>query len=114
EGEAVVLRVRDQGDGISPDFLPHVFERFRQADSTTSRRHGGLGLGLAIVRHLVQLHGGTTNAESEGLGRGALFTVRLPRAEPGSASEESRRNAEAQENARLRSIARAVAGLRVL
>jgi signal transduction histidine kinase/ActR/RegA family two-component response regulator len=72
------LRVADSGLGIKPEFLPHVFERFRQADSTTTRRHSGLGLGLAIVRHLVELHGGTVGVESEGEGRGAAFIVRLP------------------------------------
>jgi PAS domain S-box-containing protein len=72
------LRVADSGLGIKPEFLPHVFERFRQADSTTTRRHSGLGLGLAIVRHLVELHGGSVAVESEGEGRGATFIVRLP------------------------------------
>ena len=66
------------GIGIHADFVPHVFERFRQADSSITRAHGGLGLGLAIVRHLVELHGGTVDAESAGEGRGAAFTVRLP------------------------------------
>ncbi|HYY43273.1 MAG TPA: ATP-binding protein, partial [Pyrinomonadaceae bacterium] len=72
------ISVRDTGAGISPDFLPYVFDRFRQADQTTSRKHGGLGLGLAIVRHLVELHGGTVAAASAGEGQGATFTVRLP------------------------------------
>ncbi|HJQ74929.1 MAG TPA: ATP-binding protein, partial [Gaiellaceae bacterium] len=72
------IRVSDTGRGIDPAFLPYVFDRFRQADSTTSRPEGGLGLGLAIVRHLVELHGGTVEAQSSGLGRGATFTVRLP------------------------------------
>jgi PAS domain S-box-containing protein len=76
----VEVSVKDDGMGISRPFLPHVFERFRQADSSKTRSHGGLGLGLAIVRHLVELHGGTVTAESDGEGRGALFTVRLPRA----------------------------------
>ena len=70
--------VTDTGQGISPDFLPHVFDRFRQADQKTSRQHGGMGLGLAIVRHLVELHGGTVQAASEGMGHGATFTVQLP------------------------------------
>ncbi|MCC5636276.1 response regulator [Nostoc sp. CHAB 5844] len=72
------IQVTDTGIGIEPDFLPKVFERFRQADSTTTRSHNGLGLGLAIVRHLVELHGGKILAESPGKGQGATFTVRLP------------------------------------
>ena len=70
--------VSDTGQGISHDFLPHVFDRFRQADQKTSRQHGGMGLGLAIVRHLVEMHGGTVSANSEGEGKGATFTVSLP------------------------------------
>src|SRR5215213_6266622 len=70
--------VSDTGQGISAEFLPHVFDRFRQADQKTSRQHGGMGLGLAIVRHLVELHGGTVRAQSEGEGQGATFTVMLP------------------------------------
>jgi PAS domain S-box-containing protein len=72
------IQVRDNGKGISPEFLPHVFEYFRQADGTTTRAFGGLGLGLAIVRHLVELHGGSVLADSPGEGLGATFTVRLP------------------------------------
>ncbi len=72
------ITVSDSGAGIAPDVLPHVFERFRQADSTSTRSHGGLGLGLAIVRHLVELHGGGVEAFSEGLGKGADFVVKLP------------------------------------
>jgi CheY-like chemotaxis protein/nitrogen-specific signal transduction histidine kinase len=72
------IQVSDTGKGISPDFLPHVFDYFRQADSTTTRKFGGLGLGLAIARNLVELHGGTVRAESPGVGQGATFTVRLP------------------------------------
>lgn len=68
----------DTGKGIQPEFLPYVFERFRQEDSTTTRRYGGLGLGLAIVRHLVEMHGGTVRAESEGVNKGTAFTVSLP------------------------------------
>jgi signal transduction histidine kinase len=75
------LRVADTGAGISPDFLPYVFDRFRQEDAATTRAHGGLGLGLSIVRHLVELHGGEVRAESEGEGRGSAFIVRLPRAQ---------------------------------
>jgi PAS domain S-box-containing protein len=70
--------VRDTGVGISPAFLPHVFDRFRQADTSVTRSHSGLGLGLAIVRHLVESHGGRVEAASEGEGKGATFTVRLP------------------------------------
>jgi len=74
----VELSVADTGAGISPEFLPYVFERFRQADSSTTRQYGGLGLGLAIVRQLVELHGGTVGVQSPGEGQGATFTVRLP------------------------------------
>ena len=74
----VEIVVSDTGIGISPDFLPHIFERFRQEDSGSTREHGGIGLGLAIVRHLVELHGGTIHAVSDGRGRGSTFRVRLP------------------------------------
>lgn len=87
-GSDVQIKVTDSGQGISPEFLPHVFERFRQEDGSTTREQGGLGLGLAVVRHLVEQHGGTVSAESQGEGRGATFIVSLPitavneRAEP--------------------------------
>jgi signal transduction histidine kinase len=74
--------VSDTGQGISPDFLPHVFDRFRQAEGPVTRTHGGLGIGLSIVRHLVDAHGGEITAESDGEGRGATFTVSLPLACP--------------------------------
>jgi signal transduction histidine kinase/DNA-binding NarL/FixJ family response regulator len=74
----VEIRVTDSGIGIAPEFLPFVFDRFRQADSSSTRVHGGLGLGLAIVRQLVELHGGSVHAESAGTGRGSSFVVRLP------------------------------------
>src|SRR6185503_18117583 len=74
----IEVRVSDSGIGIDKQFLPYIFERFRQADSSMTRAHSGLGLGLAIVRHLVELHGGTVSAESAGEGQGAVFTVRLP------------------------------------
>jgi len=77
-GSSVQMRVSDTGAGISRSFLPFVFDRFRQADSTTTRTHGGLGLGLAIVRHVVEMHGGIVEVESEGEGKGATFTVSLP------------------------------------
>jgi two-component system CheB/CheR fusion protein len=70
--------VRDNGIGVAPDVLPHIFERFRQGDSRPTREYGGLGLGLAIVRHLVEAHGGTVRADSEGVGHGTAFTVTLP------------------------------------
>ena len=84
EGTDAVLRIADGGVGIARDFLPFVFEPFRQADPSSTRPHGGLGLGLAIVRHLAEAHGGTVSAESAGLGLGATFTLRLPLA-PASA-----------------------------
>ncbi|HEX6974681.1 MAG TPA: PAS domain-containing sensor histidine kinase, partial [Vicinamibacterales bacterium] len=75
------IEIRDSGIGISPEFLPHVFDRFRQADSRSTRVNGGLGLGLAIAKHLVESHGGAIEARSEGLGTGTLVTISLPAAE---------------------------------
>ena len=80
-GDHVEAVVSDTGEGIEPELLPHIFDRFRQGDSSSTRAHGGLGLGLALVRHLVELHGGSVHAHSEGPGRGATFVVSLPRAE---------------------------------
>ncbi len=78
EAGNAVIRVSDSGIGIRPDFLPYVFDRFRQAEGSITRTHGGLGLGLSIVRHLIELHGGTAEVESAGEGEGATFSVRLP------------------------------------
>jgi PAS domain S-box-containing protein len=83
-GERVQLQVKDNGIGIAPEFLPHVFDRFTQADTSAARRAGGLGIGLALVRHIALLHGGQVRADSAGPGRGATFTVDLPGA-PASA-----------------------------
>ena len=77
--DAVDIVVRDTGAGISADFLPHAFDRFRQADASATRAHGGLGLGLAIVKYIAELHGGSARAESDGLGHGATFAITLPR-----------------------------------
>ena len=76
--ERIVLEVSDDGQGIAPDVIAHIFDRFRQADGSTTRRHGGLGLGLAIVRHIVELHHGTVEVSSAGLGQGTIFTITLP------------------------------------
>jgi CheY-like chemotaxis protein len=78
QADSAQLVVQDDGMGIEPEFLPHVFERFRQADSTTTRSHRGLGLGLAIVRHITEMHGGRVFAESSGKGLGAKFLVEVP------------------------------------
>lgn len=78
DGADAVIRVSDTGEGISPELLPFVFDRFRQGDGSATRPHGGLGLGLSIVRHLVELHGGSVEARSDGGGHGAVFVVQLP------------------------------------
>jgi CheY-like chemotaxis protein len=108
EGLDAVIIVRDTGEGISADFLPYVFARFRQADGTTTRKHGGLGLGLAIVRHLVEAHGGQVSVASEGAGQGATFTVRLPLRALRDADFESRNEAAVEDQSGI------VTGLRVL
>ena len=77
-GSQIEMSVSDTGEGITPEFLPHVFDRFRQADASSTRRYGGLGLGLAIVKHLTELHGGSIRVESAGKGQGSTFTVSLP------------------------------------
>jgi signal transduction histidine kinase len=91
EGGEAFVEVMDTGIGIAPEFLPHVFDRFRQADGSTTRQYGGLGLGLAIVRALAELHGGWVRAESEGLGRGSRFTLGLPYASAAPELEEPKR-----------------------
>ena len=93
--ENITVAVVDSGVGISAEFVPFLFDRFRQADQTTTRSYGGLGLGLSIVKHLTELHGGTVTASSEGRGQGARFEVRLPAAEanaeikPGQSSQSN-------------------------
>jgi CheY-like chemotaxis protein/nitrogen-specific signal transduction histidine kinase len=92
--EAEII-VTDTGQGITTEFLPYVFDRFRQADSTSTRQHGGLGLGLAIARHLVEIHGGAIEVRSSGVGTGATFTVRLPLVGSVADSQETSRAARA-------------------
>jgi len=111
------LRVGDTGIGIEPEFLPHVFRRFAQEDGTTVRRYGGLGLGLAIVRDLVEAHGGTVHGESEGKGRGSTFSVFLPLRDASYAPEEASSSpgrSRSQPRPRTASSREALRGLRVL
>jgi PAS domain S-box-containing protein len=111
EDQFVRIVVQDNGEGISEEFLPHVFDRFRQAEGSISRKQGGLGLGLAVVRHLTELHGGVVSAESEGPGRGATFSVTLPLVEDDSAKAAvvERGESAVSKQAKLR-----LQGLRVL
>lgn len=88
-GSQIEISVRDSGEGISPEFLPRLFDRFSQADGSSKRKHGGLGLGLSIVKNLVELHGGSVHAESAGEGLGAMFVVRLPLRVASARSQES-------------------------
>ncbi len=111
-GNDVEICVTDNGQGIEAEFLPFVFDRFRQADSTTTRQHGGLGLGLAIVRHLVEIHGGSISATSSGTGTGAMFLVRLPRLVPAAYLKGMEKPDEAN-GARLPSDSR-LSGIHVL
>jgi signal transduction histidine kinase len=85
-GDGIEIRIQDTGKGIAPEFLPHIFERFRQADAGTRREATGLGLGLSIARYLVELHGGTLTGESAGEGHGTTFRISLPGAGPGPVS----------------------------
>jgi signal transduction histidine kinase/ActR/RegA family two-component response regulator len=103
------IMVTDNGEGIAEEFLPYVFDRFRQADSTFARMHGGLGLGLAIVRHLVEMHGGEVRAESAGRGKGATFTVSFPLVAVSTGSLKALRVPE-----RLKDDSKQLAGLRVM
>jgi PAS domain S-box-containing protein len=97
EGDHLTIAVRDSGIGIPTEFLPFVFERFRQADSRSTRQHGGLGLGLAIARHIVELHGGEIEALSDGAGRGSTILIRLPFDQAGRRSESAMRRVRACE-----------------
>ncbi|HYO07381.1 MAG TPA: PAS domain-containing protein [Tepidisphaeraceae bacterium] len=117
----VEVSISDTGEGISADFLPHVFDRFRQADASTTRQHGGLGLGLAIVKNLVELHGGSIRARSPGRGQGSTFTVSLPltilRGEPDTEPGARHPASEASSSstaARLPDLCVQIAGVRVL
>jgi PAS domain S-box-containing protein len=102
EASHLAIAVSDNGNGITPEFLPFVFDRFLQADGKTTRTYGGLGLGLAIVRHLVELHGGTVHAESDGEGKGATFTVRLPLAQKTQKKSKTNGNRASEKEARFK------------
>ena len=108
------ISVTDTGEGIAPEFLSQLFERFSQADASTTRNHGGLGLGLSIVRHLVEMHGGTIRAESPGVGQGATFVVSLPILAVNSVDGESRDQIDEVNRRTLSSDATKLKGLRIL
>jgi CheY-like chemotaxis protein len=108
-GTSVYIAVSDTGEGLSPTFLPHAFERFRQADSSITKKSGGLGLGLSIVKQLVEMHGGTVTASSTGAGCGSTFTVRLPLAETVPAAKNN-----PPSNSTAVDIASALQGTRIL
>ena len=105
--DRVQLLVKDNGIGIAPEFLPHVFDRFTQADTSAARRAGGLGIGLALVRHIALLHGGQVRADSAGVGRGSTFTVELPAAPPGALRAVAAAPAERVAGERRRALRRA-------
>lgn len=107
QGAFLETEVHDTGEGIAPEFMPHIFERFRQADMAETRQHVGLGIGLALSRQLVELHGGTIHAHSEGPGRGATFRVRVPWVEPGA-------HAQTDSGAAAAPVASAISKLRGL
>jgi signal transduction histidine kinase/CheY-like chemotaxis protein len=113
---ALQVCVSDTGQGISPEFLPFIFDRFRQADSSSTRAHGGLGLGLAIVRHLVELHGGSVQADSAGLGKGAMFTIRLPLGvdNPAKSQKRSENSWSPEDTQRLAEPLQSLRDIRVL
>jgi signal transduction histidine kinase len=111
---SVEIAVSDTGIGIAPEFLPYVFDRFRQADGGITRKHGGLGLGLAIVRHLVEMHGGAVSAESAGEGLGATFIIKLPLATPESLCEKLEPPAATIDEIALPNSAPILSGLRAL
>lgn len=114
-GARARVSVTDSGIGITPEFLPYIFDRFRQADGSTTRVHGGLGLGLSIVKHLVQLHNGAVEVASDGLNRGATFTVSLPLASEAAAKTVSTAAAKEQDNNGLpASFSSLLKGLRIL
>jgi CheY-like chemotaxis protein/anti-sigma regulatory factor (Ser/Thr protein kinase) len=119
-GSRVHIQVKDTGIGIQPEFIPFVFDRFRQADSSTTRAHGGLGLGLAIVRHLVELHHGKIYVESEGEGKGATFTLELllSNTSPSKLSSFKQRIVMAEDDASRREIdvesSNTLSGLQIL
>lgn len=110
----VIIQVRDNGVGIQAGFLPHVFDRFRQDDGSTTRKHGGLGLGLSIVKQLVELHSGTVHAESEGEGKGATITVSLPRAPADRTPEVDPSSKSNGTHEPMEQVVRKLDGVRVL
>jgi signal transduction histidine kinase/DNA-binding response OmpR family regulator len=114
-GSVIRISVSDSGVGITPEFLPYIFDRFRQADGSTTRVHGGLGLGLSIVKHLVQLHQGNVEVQSEGKNAGSCFTITLPVAAPVStAAPQNSAKAEPGSNGLPASYSKALEGLRIL
>ncbi len=113
-GGNVEISVTDSGQGIDPAFIPHIFERFSQADGSTTRKHGGLGLGLSIVKTLVEMHGGTIQAISGGAGRGATFTITIPRCEVATFDHNTSREAAVANHPRKNGALPKLSGLKVL